>query len=35
MEDCRGREWTAVENTVDNLSKMGAGNGLYVKRHCW
>ena len=25
MEDCRGREWTAVENTADNLSKMGAG----------
>jgi len=26
MDDCRGREWTAVENTADNLSKMGAGN---------
>ena len=23
MEDCRGREWTAVENPTDNLSKMG------------
>ena len=23
MEDCRSREWTAVENPTDNLSKMG------------